>query len=70
MESRRAEMVAFFQRIVDGLQTQQLCPEEERGLTEFYLESLYRFAHRSPPDEKTALKYAVMGWYVYEMSKQ
>jgi len=59
-------MIAFFQRVVDGLSSHRLCAEEERRLTEFFLQESYDSQRFTDADTR---RYCAMGWYVYEMMK-
>ena len=65
--NQRLAMIAFFQRVVDGLASRRLCVEEERRLTEFFLQESYAAQRITDPDDTR--RYCAMGWYVYEIMK-
>jgi len=66
----RAEMICYFQKLVDDLKNGSLSPKQEKKMSEFYLEQKFINEKKENLSEKEIMKYAALGWYVYNYNKK
>jgi hypothetical protein len=71
--TKRREIIHCLEDLAQRMKNHLLTNDEERNVTEFYLQYLYRNKgiqsieniEGDGNDEKELKKYLVMGWYVY-----
>ncbi len=63
--NERERHILFLENLLNKVKNNQLSYEEQRELSEFYINYLY-FNQNNEIDEKNIKKYISMGWYIYE----
>ena len=64
----RAEMICFFEQMLDDLKSGKLTTEQEKKLSEFYISQKF-LENKTDLDEKEIKKYTALGWFIYNYNK-
>jgi hypothetical protein len=65
---KRHEIIHFLEDVTLRMKNQILSDEEERTVSQFYINMLYNKSNPSSPSEKDLMRYMTMGWYVYSQT--
>lgn len=62
----REKQILFLENLLTKLKNNHLSVEEQRDLTEFYVNYMYS-EEKDQNDEEKIKKYMSLGWYIYEI---
>ena len=65
----RADLICFFQKLVDDLKGGKLSVEEEQKLSEYFMSHKF-LENRANLEEKEIIKYTALGWFIYNYNKK